>query len=162
MAQIPAALDYVAARSPQRAARIRDRLGRSRRYGKRILTRATRRSGPAFAPCNDPYAYLIDCRVTATEVIVMRFRHAARRPAPLTFAFPARVGQGDDAGEEVHTGIARRAAAAPAGAQPCPTAGFALLAMTVVTPGAPGDPEVRRARRLETEPKPSSRFERAS
>jgi hypothetical protein len=26
-----------------------------------------------------PYPYLIDYRVTVTEVIVMRFRHAARR-----------------------------------------------------------------------------------
>ena len=27
-----------------------------------------------------PYPYLIDYRVTDTEIIVQRFRHAARRP----------------------------------------------------------------------------------
>ncbi|WP_321177057.1 MULTISPECIES: type II toxin-antitoxin system RelE/ParE family toxin [Bradyrhizobium] len=27
-----------------------------------------------------PYPYLIDYRVTPTEIIIMRFRHAARRP----------------------------------------------------------------------------------
>jgi toxin ParE1/3/4 len=28
----------------------------------------------------NPYPYLIDYRVTATEIVIMRFRHAARRP----------------------------------------------------------------------------------
>jgi len=30
-----------------------------------------------------PYPYLIDYRVTSTEVIIMRFRHATRRPVDL-------------------------------------------------------------------------------
>ena len=28
----------------------------------------------------NPYPYLIDYRVTANDIIIMRFRHAARRP----------------------------------------------------------------------------------
>ncbi|MDI3564507.1 hypothetical protein OWC48_29335 [Bradyrhizobium sp. Arg816] len=28
----------------------------------------------------NPYPYLIDYRVTETEIVIMRFRHAARRP----------------------------------------------------------------------------------
>jgi plasmid stabilization system protein ParE len=28
----------------------------------------------------NPYPYLIDYRVTDTEIIILRFRHAARRP----------------------------------------------------------------------------------
>ena len=80
-AQIAAALDYVAAQSPQCAERIRDRLevvllflqdhpqaGRptTRPGVRRLVTR--------------PYPYLIDYRVTESEIIVQRFRHTARRP----------------------------------------------------------------------------------
>lgn len=28
----------------------------------------------------NPYPYLIDYRVTATEIVIMRFRHTARKP----------------------------------------------------------------------------------
>ncbi|MEW6151314.1 MAG: hypothetical protein ACOY3N_33300 [Bradyrhizobium sp.] len=28
----------------------------------------------------NPHPHLIDCRVTETEIAIMRFRHAARRP----------------------------------------------------------------------------------
>jgi toxin ParE1/3/4 len=82
MAQTTAALDYVAARSPQRAARIRDRLAEittlleTHPYtGHETIRPGVRRLATI------PYPYLIDYRVTATEVIVMRFRHAARRPS---------------------------------------------------------------------------------
>jgi plasmid stabilization system protein ParE len=56
-------------------------LRRLRRYQKRIHTgHETIRPGVRRL-ATIPYPYLIDYRVTATEVIVMRFRHAARRPS---------------------------------------------------------------------------------
>jgi toxin ParE1/3/4 len=80
-AQIAAALDYIAAQSPQGADRIRDRLQivlmllRDHPYAGRPTTRpGVRRLA------THPYPYLVDYRVTDTEIIVQRFRHAARRP----------------------------------------------------------------------------------
>jgi toxin ParE1/3/4 len=80
-AQITAALDDVAERSPQGASRIRDRLLEIARLlelnpyvGHKISRPGVRRLATV------PYPYLIDYRVTATEIIVMRFRHAALRP----------------------------------------------------------------------------------
>jgi plasmid stabilization system protein ParE len=80
-AQISTALDYVAAQSPLRAGRIGDRLN-----ALMVLLqdhpqagRATSRPGVRRLAAT-PFQYLIDYRVTATEIIVMRFRHAARRP----------------------------------------------------------------------------------
>jgi toxin ParE1/3/4 len=80
-AQITAALDYVATGSPLSAARIRDRLEEittlleAHPYaGHETIRPGVRR----FATI--PYPYLIDYRVTSTEVIVMRFRRAARKP----------------------------------------------------------------------------------
>jgi plasmid stabilization system protein ParE len=82
IAQVAAALDYIAARSPQGAENIRKRL---------IATIAALEVHPQIGRATDrpgvrriaisPYPYLIDYRVTAAEVIVMRFRHAARRDA---------------------------------------------------------------------------------
>jgi toxin ParE1/3/4 len=81
LVQIDQALAYVEERSPQGAVQIRDRLtaligllkehphvGRttSRPNVRRLVVR--------------PHPYLIDYRVTSTEIIIMRFRHAARRP----------------------------------------------------------------------------------
>ncbi|WP_312011458.1 MULTISPECIES: type II toxin-antitoxin system RelE/ParE family toxin [unclassified Bradyrhizobium] len=81
LVQIDRALSYVEARSPQGAIHIRDRildlvtlLQEQPRAG-----RATSRPGVRRLPAT-PYPYLIDYRVTPTEIIVMRFRHAARRP----------------------------------------------------------------------------------
>jgi plasmid stabilization system protein ParE len=80
LAQIDEVLTYIEARSPQGAGHVRDRivaliaLLQDHPYAGRLTTRAYIRRLP------DPYPYLIDYRVTATEIIIMRFRHAARRP----------------------------------------------------------------------------------
>lgn len=81
-AQITAALDYMAERSPQGAARIRDRLTTITA----LLEAHPYIGHPTTQPgvrrlTTIPYPYQIDYRVTDTEIIVMRFRHAARRPA---------------------------------------------------------------------------------
>ena len=79
--QIAAALDFVAAQSPQGAERVRDRL-------QSVLMllqdhpqagRATSRPGVRRLATR-PYPYFIDYRVTDAEIIIQRFRHAARRP----------------------------------------------------------------------------------
>ena len=81
LTQIDAALTYIEDRSPQGAIHVRDRivalvaLLQERPYA----GRATSRPGVRRLPVN-PYPYLIDYRVTATEIIIMRFRHGARRP----------------------------------------------------------------------------------
>jgi toxin ParE1/3/4 len=79
--QIDQVLTYIEARSPQGAVHVRDRIAalvallqEHPRAG-----RATSRPNVRRLPVN-PYPYLIDYRVTATEIIIMRFRHAARRP----------------------------------------------------------------------------------
>ncbi|WOH79269.1 type II toxin-antitoxin system RelE/ParE family toxin [Bradyrhizobium sp. BEA-2-5] len=81
LVKIDRALAYIEARSPQGAVHVRDR----------ILTLVTllheqpRAGRPTSRPgvrrlSATPYPYLIDYRVTPTEIIIMRFRHAARRP----------------------------------------------------------------------------------
>jgi plasmid stabilization system protein ParE len=81
LAQIDRALTYVEARSPQGAARLRDRivalvtLLQEQPYAGRTTTRPHVRRISA-----NPYPYLIDYRVTANDIVMMRFRHAARRP----------------------------------------------------------------------------------
>ncbi len=81
LAQIDEVLTYIEARSPQGAGHVRNRivaliaLLQDRPYAGRQTTRAYVRRLPV-----NPYPYLIDYRVTATEVVIMRFRHAARRP----------------------------------------------------------------------------------
>ena len=79
--QIDKALDYVAERSPQGAVRVRERLLAvvtllqiHPRAGHATSRAGVRRFGLA------PYPYFIDYRVVANDLIVMRFRHAARRP----------------------------------------------------------------------------------
>ncbi|MDI4238543.1 type II toxin-antitoxin system RelE/ParE family toxin [Bradyrhizobium sp. 31Argb] len=81
LAQVDQVLTYIEARSPQGAVHVRDRIAalvallqEHPRAG-----RATSRPNVRRLPVN-PYPYLIDYRVTATEIIIMRFRHAARRP----------------------------------------------------------------------------------
>jgi len=82
LAQIDVALTYIEARSPQGAGRVRDRivaliaLLQDHPYAGRQTTRASVRRVPV-----NPYPYLIDYRVTETEIVIMRFRHAARRPS---------------------------------------------------------------------------------
>jgi plasmid stabilization system protein ParE len=79
--QIDNALTYIESRSPQGAGHVRDRilalislLERHPHVGRQTSRASVRR-----LPVN-PYPYLIDYRVTATEIVIMRFRHAARRP----------------------------------------------------------------------------------
>jgi plasmid stabilization system protein ParE len=81
LAQIDEVLTYIEARSPQGAGHIGDRIAalvvllQDHPYAGRQTTRAYVRRLPV-----NPYPYLIDYRVTATEIVIMRFRHAARRP----------------------------------------------------------------------------------
>jgi plasmid stabilization system protein ParE len=81
LAQIDAALSYIEARSPQGAVHIRDRvvaligLLQEQPYAGRATSRKNVRR--VFT---HPYPYLIDYRVTDTEIVIMRFCHAARRP----------------------------------------------------------------------------------
>ncbi|WP_074128094.1 type II toxin-antitoxin system RelE/ParE family toxin [Bradyrhizobium sp. NAS96.2] len=81
LVQIDQALSYVEARSPQGAVHVRDRiltlvtlLQEQPRAGRTTSRPGVRRLSVT------PYPYLIDYRVTPTEIIIMRFRHAARRP----------------------------------------------------------------------------------
>ena len=84
LTQIDRALAYVEERSPQGAAQIRDRLVaivallEEHPYAGRTTSRSSVRRLLAH-----PYPYLIDYRVTSTEIVIMRFRHAARRPLDL-------------------------------------------------------------------------------
>ncbi|TFV39268.1 type II toxin-antitoxin system RelE/ParE family toxin [Bradyrhizobium frederickii] len=81
LAQIDEVLAYIDSRSPQGANHVRDRLVAlitllgDHPYAGRQTTRAYVRRLPV-----NPYPYLIDYRVTETEIVSMRFRHAARRP----------------------------------------------------------------------------------
>ena len=81
LTQIDDALSYIEARSPQGAAHVRDRivalvsLLRERPYAGRTTSRPNVRRLPT-----NPYPYLIDYRVGVNEIVIMRFRHSARRP----------------------------------------------------------------------------------
>lgn len=79
--QIDKALDYVAEKSPLGAAHVRERLLsvvtllQIHPHAGHATSRAgVRRFGLA------PYPYFIDYRVAGDSLIVMRFRHAARKP----------------------------------------------------------------------------------
>ncbi|WLA51469.1 type II toxin-antitoxin system RelE/ParE family toxin [Bradyrhizobium elkanii] len=81
LVQIDRALSYIETRSPQGAVHVRDRilalvtlLQEQPRAGRPTSRPGVRRISAT------PYPYLIDYRVTPTEIIIMRFRHAARRP----------------------------------------------------------------------------------
>ncbi|MGO4511309.1 type II toxin-antitoxin system RelE/ParE family toxin [Bradyrhizobium sp. 2TAF36] len=81
LAQIDQILTYIEAHSPQGAGHVRGRivaliaLLETSPHAGRTTTRAYVRRLPV-----NPYPYLIDYRVTETEIVIMRFRHAARRP----------------------------------------------------------------------------------
>ncbi|WP_349629727.1 type II toxin-antitoxin system RelE/ParE family toxin [Bradyrhizobium genosp. L] len=81
LAQIDRALSYIEERSPQGADRVRDRVSALAvlLHDQPYAGRATSRPGVRRLTAT-PYPYLIDYRVTPTEVIIMRFRHAARKP----------------------------------------------------------------------------------
>jgi plasmid stabilization system protein ParE len=82
LAQIDQALTYIESRSPQGADHVRDRIAaliallQDHPYAGRQTSRANVRRLPI-----NPHPYLIDYRVTANEIVIMRFRHAARRPS---------------------------------------------------------------------------------
>jgi toxin ParE1/3/4 len=79
--QISVALDYIAALSPQGAVSVRDRLRDLTTLLEDHPHAGYNTSKPGVLRlAAKPYPYLIDYRVSATEIIVMRFRHAARRP----------------------------------------------------------------------------------
>ena len=80
--QITGALDYVAARSPQGAASIRDRLRELTTLleGHPYTGHKTSKPGVRRLQAN-PFPYFIDYRVTSTEIVVMRFRHSKRQPS---------------------------------------------------------------------------------
>jgi plasmid stabilization system protein ParE len=79
--QIDEALSYIEARSPEDATHVRDRilalisLIEKRPYAGRATSRRNVRRVSVT-----PYPYLIDYRVSETEIVVLRFRHTARRP----------------------------------------------------------------------------------
>ncbi|MCA6110355.1 type II toxin-antitoxin system RelE/ParE family toxin [Bradyrhizobium sp. CNPSo 4026] len=79
--QIDQVLTYIEAQSPQGAVHVRDRIAAlvALLLEHPCAGRATSRPNVRRLPVN-PHPYLIDYRVTATEIIIMRFRHAARRP----------------------------------------------------------------------------------
>jgi toxin ParE1/3/4 len=81
LTQIDKALTYIETRPPQGATHLRDRivalvtLLQEHPYAGRATTHPNVRRLAA-----NPYPYLIDYRVSVNEIIIMRFRHAARRP----------------------------------------------------------------------------------
>lgn len=81
--QIDKALNYVRQRSPQAAARINERIVVAVNL---VLDhpkagQATNHPGVRRIVLK-PYPYVIFYRVAETEIIVLRFRHTARKPQP--------------------------------------------------------------------------------
>jgi toxin ParE1/3/4 len=78
--QIDKSLSYIAEQSPQGAAHVRERLFAAvtllqyRPYAGRATSRAGIRRFSLL-----PYPYFIDYRIVGDDLIVMRFRHAARK-----------------------------------------------------------------------------------
>ncbi|WP_407519705.1 type II toxin-antitoxin system RelE/ParE family toxin [Methylobacterium oryzisoli] len=81
--QIEAALDYLAAHSPQAARGLQDRilsvvaLLQAHPQTGRMTSRSHIRRFPLGT-----HPYLLDYAATDDEIVVRRFRHAARRPLP--------------------------------------------------------------------------------
>ena len=81
LAQIDQALAYIEARSPQGAVHVRDRVTTLMKLlGEQPFAGHATSRPKARRLFVHPYPYLIDYRVTATEIVIMRFRHTARRP----------------------------------------------------------------------------------
>ena len=82
--QIDQAIDYIEARSPQGAASIREPItaGIALVQEHPFAGQATSRQGTRRVVLT-PYPYVIFYRVTADEVIISRFRHAARKPSSM-------------------------------------------------------------------------------
>jgi plasmid stabilization system protein ParE len=81
LAQIDGALAYIEAQSPQGAVHVCERIFTlvSLLQERPYAGRATSRRNVRRVPVN-PYPYLIDYRIGENEIIIMRFRHSARRP----------------------------------------------------------------------------------
>lgn len=83
--QIEDALTFLAARSPRAAAGMSERLrsvadlAREHPYAGQATSRPNTRRASLT-----PYPYVLFYRVDASEVVITRVRHAARRPAPKT------------------------------------------------------------------------------
>jgi toxin ParE1/3/4 len=79
--QIEKALDYIEAESPQGANNVRQRIGALFRLLAHhpYAGQATDLPGVRRLTLS-PYPYLIFYRVTDSEVIIQRMRHASRRP----------------------------------------------------------------------------------
>ena len=84
LAQIDKVLTYTETRSPQGAVRLRDRivgliaLLKEHPYAGRATSRPNVRRLSII-----PFPYFIDYQVNATEIVIMRFRHTARRPVDI-------------------------------------------------------------------------------
>jgi toxin ParE1/3/4 len=80
-AQIDAALAHVAAKSPRGASNVRSRLLAILRLLQERPLAGHRTSNPLVRRIAvTPYPYLLDYRTTDSEIVILRFRHAARRP----------------------------------------------------------------------------------
>jgi toxin ParE1/3/4 len=83
LAQIGKALQYIAARSPQGAAHVEARLRAivALLQVQSLVGRKTSVAGVRRVFLT-PYPYLIDYYVDDNEIVIQRFRHAARKPLP--------------------------------------------------------------------------------
>jgi toxin ParE1/3/4 len=80
-AKIDAALEYVAARSPQGAKNIRARLLTILTLLQQQPLAGRQTSKPPLRRISiAPYPYFLYYYATASEIVILRFRHAARRP----------------------------------------------------------------------------------
>ena len=79
--QIDKALGYIAARSPQGAARVEQRITALTTLLRMQPNIGTRTRFPGVRRVYlIPYPYLIDYHASDDEIVVLRFRHTARKP----------------------------------------------------------------------------------
>jgi toxin ParE1/3/4 len=81
--QIEHTLDYIHERSPQGLVTIRNRIQRAFALLEQhpLSGQETDREG-VFRLVLTPYPYVIFYRIRNHEIIILRFRHAARKPLP--------------------------------------------------------------------------------
>jgi toxin ParE1/3/4 len=81
--QIDKALGYIAARSPDGAARVEARLTAIAALIQQQSLVGRKTSVPGVRRIVlTPYPYLIDYYVGDDEIVIQRFRHTARKPSP--------------------------------------------------------------------------------